>query len=335
MALMASLDSGISSLQSFARGMEVNGDNIANINTVGFKGSRTTYTDTFTNVLRGSAPSSGGTNPGSNQSVLQVGNGVQISSIDTNFGQGTIRKTGIPTDLAINGQGYFKVTDSISTNSFATRAGNFRTDDRDYIVTQETSFRLQGYVLPAAALPTFTATVGGSGELVVTQNAPATPTAPGTIGDMKSKLRFSVGSGATNGTGGAYTDAQVNAAIPTVKSFSFDSGGNLTYTLSDNTSFKGGQILLYKFSDPQALTREGGGLYSGFGDAGASTFDLASGEPSTNGLGSIQPSALEFSNVDLTQEFANVITTQRSFQAGARVISVSDEILNEVVNLKR
>ena len=95
------------------------------------------------------------------------------------------------------------------------------------------------------------------------------------------------------------------------------------------------------FNDTSALIREGRNLFSGFGAAGLKNASVGGDALSSlqvagrQGLGRIQQGALELSNVDLTEEFANMITTQRGFQAGSRIITVSDDILQEVVNLKR
>ncbi len=97
-------------------------------------------------------------------------------------------------------------------------------------------------------------------------------------------------------------------------------------------------VLLMDFRDPTALVKEGANLYSGFDAAGVvGTINLsaANNTPGSYGLGTIQGGSLELSNVDLTEQFADMITTQRSFQAGSRIITVSDDILQEVVNLKR
>jgi flagellar hook protein FlgE len=118
----------------------------------------------------------------------------------------------------------------------------------------------------------------------------------------------------------------------------------ITFFLSDGSFFNKGQIMLVDFNDTSALIREGRNLYSGFGAAGLKGVDLDSevGDALSalqiagrEGVGRIQQGALELSNVDLTEEFANMITTQRGFQAGSRIITVSDDILQEVVNLKR
>jgi flagellar hook protein FlgE len=123
----------------------------------------------------------------------------------------------------------------------------------------------------------------------------------------------------------------------TVVGYNVDDGGKIIVNLSDGTQFVRGQLLLQRFSDPQALLKEGDNLYSGIdkaGPLGGSASPLAQA-PGTNGLGQVQQGRLELSNVDLTTEFSNLITTQRGFQASARIITTSDEVLQEVINLKR
>jgi flagellar hook protein FlgE len=129
-------------------------------------------------------------------------------------------------------------------------------------------------------------------------------------------------------------DGQVDALgnALSVDNFSIDTEGKINVTLSDGSSYLRGQVLLQTFKDPQALLKQGDNLFSGLGAAGALTQTEAAG---TNGLGSIQAGRLELSNVDLANEFANLITAQRGFQASARIITTSDEVLQELVNLKR
>lgn len=119
--------------------------------------------------------------------------------------------------------------------------------------------------------------------------------------------------------------------------FNITSEGLIEVGLSDSTKFTRGQVLLQSFRDPQALLKEGNNLYSGISAAGPLGDPEAPtmAAPGSAGLGSLESGALEASNVDLTNEFANLITTQRAFQASARIITTSDEILQEVVNLKR
>jgi len=123
----------------------------------------------------------------------------------------------------------------------------------------------------------------------------------------------------------------------TVEQFSIDASGRINVGLSDGSSFVRGQVLLQTFSNPQALLKCGGNLFANLSMAGplGGASSPTSAVPGTSGLGEIQSGALEMSNVDLTSEFANLITTQRGFQANARVVTTSDEVLQELVNLKR
>jgi flagellar hook protein FlgE len=118
----------------------------------------------------------------------------------------------------------------------------------------------------------------------------------------------------------------------TVALYNVDTAGKINVTLSDGTTFARGQVLLQNFNNPQALLKRGGNLFYNMTAAGPLANTSA---PGTSGLGEIQSGTLEMSNVDLTNEFANLITTQRGFQANARVVTTSDEVLQELVNLKR
>jgi len=117
-----------------------------------------------------------------------------------------------------------------------------------------------------------------------------------------------------------------------VQHWNFDSAGDIVVTLTDNTTFSRGQILMQDFRSPQMLVKEGDSLYSGMAGAGPLAQLSA---PSTNGLGKLEIGALEGSNVDLTTELSNLITTQRAFEANSKVITTSDEVLQTLVNLKR
>jgi flagellar hook protein FlgE len=282
MALIGTLTSGVSALRTFGKGLEVIGNNIANINTTGYKSSQASFSDSFSNTLRNSSPSSG---TASSQSALQIGTGVQLSGITTNFTQGALNSTGNITDLGISGKGFFIVRDATSGTQYATRDGQFRVDDNGFLVTGGGQ-RVQGLV------------------------------------------------------GGVVDDLQIGAALPVgaqLQAISFDSQGNLVESFSDGTSAVTGQIQLQNFSDLSALMREGNNLFTGLSAAGPVGGGILAGanDPGSDGLGTIQAGVLESSNVDLTDQFSQLITTQRSFQAGSRLITVSDTVLEDIVNLKR
>lgn len=289
MSLIGSLTSGVSAMRTFTKSLEVIGNNIANVNTTGYKGSKTNFEDSFSNTLRRSSPSS---TTASNISSVQVGTGVKLGAISANFNQGGLSTTGVNTDLGISGSGFFRVLNTTDGSEYVTRAGDFRIDDKGYLVTNK-GYRVQGLT-------------GGSAAA-----------APGTLGNIQ---------------------LATPPAGTQLQSFSFDRQGNLVEFYSDGSSATTNKVLLQTFNDPSALQRVGDNLFSGMANAGpvgGLALTTTDNNPGTNGLGTIEGGTLELSNVDLTEQFANMITTQRSFQASSRVVTVSDQVLEEVVNLKR
>jgi flagellar hook protein FlgE len=327
MSLVGTLNCGVSALNTFSQSIQVIANNIANVNTNGFKASRSEYADSFSNLLQQAAPSPAG--QGSNVPTIQVGTGVQLAGVSSNFSQGTLTGSGSNTDLGISGKGFFRLHDVANQLDFVTRSGDFRLDDNGYLVTSD-GFRVQGLSDGSA---TYDA-IDSNGALTFVK----TGTAPAAVGDIQITFDVSIGNGLTNSTGGTFTDAQVEAGKPTMRSFTIDQLGNVIIGLSTGETFVRGRVLLQNFRDPTALTREGNNLFSGFeaaGPSGGVNLTAANNGPGSNGLGRIEVGTLELSNVDLSQEFADMIIVQRSFQAGSRVITVSDSMLEEVINLKR
>lgn len=271
MALLGTLTSSVSALDSFTEGLDTIGNNIANINTTGFKGSDVSFSDTFSGV------------------------GTQVNSKTQSFTQGALGSTGNPTDLGISGNGFFIVKDPSSSISYATRDGQFHFDSTGYLVNEE-GYRVQGY------------TGGASG------------TSPTTLSDIK------LGTPPTSGT---------PATQAALQSVAIDSSGNVVESYSNGTQATTNQVLLQNFSDPTLLQAQGNNLYSNLAGAGPLTTTLnATNAPGQGGLGTVQSGTLEQSNVDLTQQFSNMITLQRAFEANARMITISDTILEDVVNMK-
>lgn len=288
--MVRSLNSGVSGMTLFQTQMDIIGNNIANVNTTGFKSARIDFADAFSQTYRGSVVGTGST---SNTDAIQVGTGVISSGIKNQFTQGAITRTGPQTDLALSGEGFFIVKDPIGGATFATRSGDFRLDQSGRLVTNG-GFRVQGFT--DSGLTT-------EGDVVI------------------------------DGTGRPAT----SDPLATVSSYSIGRDGKVSVRLSDGSEFVRAQILLQKFSDPNALTKESNNLYSSMLAAGPLTSGTApsgASAPGTNGTGVIEAGALEQSNVDLANEFASMIVAQRSFQANARIITTSDEMLQELVNLK-
>lgn len=288
--MIRSLSTGITGLQQFQQRMDVISNNIANVNTTGFKSARVNFADSFSQTLRGST-SADGTSSGT--SAIQIGSGVVTAAINNLYTQGSITRTGVSTDLAISGEGFFIVRDPVTNVEFATRAGEFRLDANGYLISS-TGLRVQGFSDVAQTT---------RGDVMIDDKE-----RPDTV-----------------------------EADATFVSFSIDNLGAVKVRMSDNSEYTRAQILLQRFNDPQALTKEGLNLYSGIGAAGplGGADSPQSQPPGSNGLGRLEAGALELSNVDLANEFSGMITTQRAFQASARIITTSDEMLQELVNLKR
>ena len=281
MALLNSFNSGVAGIKTFSKSLEVIGDNIANVNTTGFKGSRVTNQDNFSETLKFS--SAGGA-AGSGANAMQVGTGSSVASISQQFTQGALSTTGGPTDLGITGKGFFKVQNTETDQFFYTRAGDFRLDD--------------------------------TGKLLTNQ-----------------------GLSVMNINNQEITIDPLDATNP-LQSYRIEKDGTvLAYYANGTAPVNKGQIMLTGFANPNALMRVGDNLLSNGtqtdgaddGPAGATA-----GAAGTNNLyGDIIQGTLELSNVDLTQQFSDLIVAQRAFQANSRVITVSDSVMEEVVNLKR
>lgn len=267
--MLRSMYSGITGMKNFQVKLDVIGNNIANVNTYGFKKGRTTFQDLVSQQLSGaSAPGAarGGINP------KQIGLGSQLASIDTIGTQGSLQTTGRPLDLAISGDGFFLVED-VEGNQFYTRAGNFYLDSEGFLVNSN------GFYL---------------------------------LGD-----------------GG--TPIEIDPA--TTKSFSIGVDGSVfIIDEDDNMDPNPRKITLTKFANPEGLEKVGGNLYRISPNAGDPLEDL---EPGTEGIGTLVSGALEMSNVDLSEEFTEMIVAQRGFQANTRMITTSDEILQEIMQMKR
>jgi flagellar hook protein FlgE len=139
--MMRSLFSGVSGLQNHQTRMDVVGNNIANINTTGFKKGRVNFQDMLYQQLQGAARPTeeiGGVNP------KEVGLGMSIASIDTIHTQGSLQSTGNITDLAIMGQGFFVLAEG--NNQLYTRAGAFGLDNEGTLVNPANGMKVQGWM---------------------------------------------------------------------------------------------------------------------------------------------------------------------------------------------
>lgn len=453
---MRSMYSGVSGLRAHQLKMDIIGNNIANVNTVGFKGQRVTFQEVYSQTIKGaSSPQQGkgGTN------AHQVGLGISLSSIDTFHIRGAVQRTDNLTDLAVNGDGFFIISDSSDYLSRSyTRAGNFSLDEDGNLVAAN-GFKVLGYMVDPAtgvmksslegikiskataddakatnfvkfegnldneiakatgvlgftdnAIPTadtlnlgtnkywettykFTDGLGGqhnvkftfvrgvaddgstgaavgasdwgvfaqnldNGQFYTVAGAPAA-----NIGDAAIPISFgpdgkltaaslknmTITLPAKNGS----TAKNVNVDLASLTQFAGDStaagtksdgypqGFLDTYSIGQtgeiNAVFTNGQnkvigrIALAVFKNPAGLEKTAENMYQTTPNSG----DPIVGLPGDGSMGSLNPGTLEMSNVDISREFTEMISTQRGFQANSRIITASDEMLQELVNLKR
>lgn len=282
--MLRSLYSGISGLSSHQTQMDVVANNIANVNTVGYKTSRVTFSDIYSQTVQpASSPDPSGSTAGVNPQ--QIGLGVKVASIDVLHTRGATEYTGSPLDLSIDGDGFFVVSDGLG--DFYTRAGNFYLDANSNLVTSSGLF-VQGWNSPDPATTTV-------------------PTAPTLPLDHIQIL-------------GDYSDISIS-----------DSGEVVGINNTTNSKEILARICLANFNNQAALEKTGNNAFMANSNSGAAVLTF----PGALGASSLSPSSLEMSNVDLAREFTEMIVTQRGFQANSRVITTSDEILQELVNLKR
>ncbi|MEE2715058.1 MAG: flagellar hook-basal body complex protein [Verrucomicrobiota bacterium] len=477
--MIRALNTGVMGMRQFQTSLDVIGNNLANINTVAYKGARVEFADTLSQTMRAPTPDTATT---SGSVGMQIGNGMQVSAIKNTFTQGAMKNTGVRTDLAINGKGFFLVKDSTTNQLFATRAGDFREDKNGFLVTND-GFRVQGRnklspaftesqkleigdlkldagqytadrtgvsldyisneltktahgfvtgnqvkfssILPAIANDTnttetvfFTNKVSddkftlhrtaadaatGSNKVNFTNDSSSPFTGfttdvandkisgsfvsdwfntgdsvyvkegtipggltPGThyyVSRTGDDLQFHTtsadaiaGTNTIDLTTSGSSDFKVIRDYGTLGSitvvggasisqYSFGADGGIKMLLTDGTQYDRGQVLLQTFKNEQTLVKVGANRFDNLSAAGAYGVDSNSASatellsnaqaPGEGGTGRIQAGALELSNVDMADEFSRMITVQRAFQANARVISTSDEILKEMMALKR
>ncbi len=430
--MLQALLAGVASIKAQQTRMNVIGNNLANVNTTAYKGSRVTFQDMIAQTIRGAArptDSLGGTNP------IQYGLGVLIGGTDVNNEQGSLNATNRPTDLAIQGNGYFVVSNGDRVSY--TRDGAFELDALGDLVHRATGERLLGWSadsfgnidtnqpigtastlkIPVGALNAVQVTsrvdfagnlnaaapsteewntivrvydsLGGQHDINVrffnrqSWTTPPTGAPAGTISSWEweatepatgATIIGSSSSGSNqpmyfdeNGlllnadvlgritvpgsaaapafdidldfrrVGQLATDTQVQASNQngyppgSLQGFSIGVDGIITGLFTNGLTRPLGQIAMAIFPNPNGLERMGNNLWRATDNSGIPVI----GTPRTGGRGSVNSGFLEQSNVDIGNEFTELIVTQRGFQANTRVVTVVDEMLQELLNMKR
>lgn len=308
--MLKSLYAGVSGMKAQQTKMDVIANNISNVSTTGFKSGRVRFEDMISQIdttAQGANNNRGGVN------AQQVGMGVQISGTDTIMTGGSLQATGRSLDFGIqNGDNsFFMVRGEQGSEGITqyTRDGGFFRDETGGLVTA-TGMRVLGY-LPAGQAP---------------QEITEDTTAITGEGDVAPLM---IHENLVDAQGNEILDE--NDEVISLQSYSIDNTGSIVGTYSNGKSYQLGRVALTSFNNPDGLEKQGGNLYNATDNSG----DPIQGAPSEQGFGMIRSGFLEMSNVDLANEFTDMIVTSRAYQANSRAITTSDEMLQELLNLKR
>jgi len=374
--------------------MDVIGNNIANVNTAGYKTARTTFQDIFSqNVSAGMGNQGqvGGTNP------MQIGLGIRLSTVDVLHTRSAFQRTDRETDMMINGDGFFIVA-APDGGYFYTRAGNFDIDNEGYLVNSMGYYvmgvtnELKMGVIDVGSAPeidwdgTGTAPPGYRApvlgivaepearnpdrdgleftqgldriRLIAYPSANTEPIDPEELSILANlqidlnEARKALAEARLTGVGADIAAAlqDFQDAVIALDQWIEDNGyandtdnprpltgfavgkdGSISVMI-DNRKVVIAEVQLAMFSNPSGLEKGGNSLYRETASSGEAVISRPIVE---NGAGSVDGGGLEMSNVDLSNEFTDMIVTQRGFQANSRIITVSDTMLEELVNLKR
>lgn len=351
--MLRSMDSAVAGLRAHQNKMDVIGHNLANVNTFGFKAQTYTFKEA---MYQTSTASTNGTDTAGGANAAQYGYGTLMGTIGTDMTASTPSYVG-GLNATINGEGFFltsktKSSDGVERNVDDlknvnveweyTRVGQFSVDSKGFLVDGNGNFVYGFYPALADKNPGFTGGTGAdAGTLkedakLLPIRIPTAVTEDNTSGEVKG-LTFGT-AGGTGGTGG--TDKPLKAT-----SISINNLGEITATLSAEGTDKNGNtvektyagvhigtLALVTFQNPEGLTKAGETYYKANSKDNTGRVDasVAGGDMAT-----LMAGYIEASNVDLAKEFAEMIMTQRGFQANSKMITVSDEMLSELVNMKR
>ncbi len=438
--MLQAMLAGVASIKAQQTRMNVIGNNLANVNTTAYKGSRVTFQDMLAQTIRGAGRpnnETGGTNP------IQFGLGVLVAGTDVFNEQGSLNATNRPTDLAIQGNGFFMTSNGLRT-AF-TRDGSFDLDANGDMVHRATGERVMGWdfikqgdqetstpitagsslnvplgrlnavqvtsrasfagnlsgsvaIGSTRSAPDWTTAArvydsqGGGHDITIQffnrQEAPFVPPVAGAVTRWDWRVLDSNGveiaqsdGGSPEGPGlyydsngspidmGAPRSVTVLAGAPlqftvdlnfdeitqlktiqnnqatsqvslsdqdgfppgSLQSFSVSQDGLITGLFTNGLTRALGQIATAIFPNPGGLERTGNNLWRNSDNSGIAVI----GQPRTGGRGLINSGFLEQSNVDIGNEFTDLIITQRGFQANTRVVTTVDEMLQDLINMKR
>lgn len=390
---------GLSGMNAYSKGLQTISNNVANLNSPGFKATSVNFTDVF-NQGGGGLTFSGGAQ------AQQQGNGVRYGQPQIDFRQGDLRQSNSDLDLAIQGNGFLVLLDGDKT--YYARTGQFGVDEEGFISAQGTKMHLA--VLDSTRQPvalnidskrtsapkattsitfadnlsstatapvtvsniavydsvggkhvwqvkltadannpgTWTVDVTDENNVTLTSSNPATtikfiggvidpstssftltPTPVG-ASQLSVKLDFSDVSSYSSGSTSTLRAASVDGnGVGALTAVTVDPDGQVKLTYSNTKTELLGAVALADFRDPQQLERVGEGLFQNHKGGQYRLLSSAS-----DGIGKLVSKQVEASNVDLAQEFGDLILIQRGFQASSQVVSVSNDMIQQLFGIR-
>lgn len=297
--MLRSLYSGVSGMKSFQTKMDVIANNIANVNTTAFKSSRVRFQDMLSQTLssaQGPGTNLGGVNP------RQVGLGVKVGSIDAMMENGALQPTNRELDFAIEGNGFFVIASKFDGESpievLYTRDGGFFRDSAGSIVNSNGE-KVLGYLTEDLE------DMDGDAEITI---------------DILKPLII--------------PEKDPDNEDRDLQSYTIDGSGTITAVYADGTGAESkilGRLAIATFSTPEGLEKRGNNNFSSSNNSGSPVY----GSAGDAGFGVVRQGFLEMSNVDLANEFTEMVIASRAYSANSRSITTSDEMLQELINLKR
>lgn len=358
MAMTGAMSAAISGMKTHMQALSVVGNNIANVNTNGYKAQRITFKESIYNTL---SAGSGGTATVGSTNPQQIGYGCTVGTIDLDMSTGDLVSTGRDMDCAIKGDGFFLVgTKDLDINGIddvkglnLTRVGDF--EFRDGYLTDRQGNVVYGYLTSAVTNPAENdgeagTTVGDISTALVPIRLPMKSTSEDSLG---SAVYVGVDADGTNVDPTENVDGYINYS-----NMSIDANGKIVCTNADTKEeVVVGYIALANVDNPGGVLHTDGPYYSAGESAGNITLSAPNSavtgylnngriegddgeiDPDTMLLAGsstgIMTSFLEGSGTDLATEFSNMIIYQRGYQANTRIITVTDTMLEELVNIKR
>lgn len=316
--MLRGMDSAVAGLTAHQNKLDIIGNNLANVNTAGFKSQTYTFQEAMYQTSTSSTKATvTGTQTMGGVNAAQYGYGAMMGSVATDMSETTPSYVG-GFNAHIAGMGFFITLPSLQPNGV--EVDNMKTQNFEYTRVGQFKFNSEGYMVDAL------------GNFVYGFQS----TDNGGSFDEDTLVALRVPSGVEMTDAGMVVEYNGQSRLTT--SNTINSAGEVMVVLQDDDpdidgkTISIGKVAIATFQNPEGLTKAGGYYYhanegdnTGMADArvcGGSTPTLMTGY-------------LEGSNVNMAQEFVNLITTQRGFQANSKIITVSDEMLAELVNMKR